>query len=300
MATRDLHLSELAKRIAFGVVAAPIALAILFIGGAPFAALLAVASALGAWELSRMARVAGYTPLSDLGCAMAGLIPLGVHARYLDILEPRLVYLAMALLVVLSVVIWARGAEGKPLGAAAITALGALYTGGLLSFGYAIRYHDYAAGGIQLGSIPLAAGGVLLGLPVILTWATDTGAYFFGRTIGGRKLIPAVSPAKTVSGAIGGVVTSVLVTWLYVTYALKPAAQLALSPSGIVIFGIVISVAAQLGDLVESLLKREAGVKDSSKLLPGHGGVMDRLDSLFFVLPTAHLLLGWLLLPAPR
>jgi phosphatidate cytidylyltransferase len=261
---------------------------------------LAVASAIGAWELYRMARVAGYTPLSDLGCAMAGLLPLAVHARYLDILEPRMAYLAMPLLVLLAVVIWARGTEGKPLGAAAITALGALYTGGLLSFGYAIRYHDYAAGGIQLGPVQLAAGGVLLGLPVVLTWATDTGAFFVGRTIGGRKLIPAVSPGKTVSGAIGGVVTSVLVTWLYVTYALKPAAQLALSPWGIVIFGVTISVAAQLGDLVESLLKREAGVKDSSKLLPGHGGVLDRLDSLFFVLPTAHLLLGWLLLPAPR
>ena len=247
-----------------------------------------------------MARVAGYTPLSDLGCAMAGLLPLAVHANYLDILEPRLAYLAMPLLVLLAAVIWARGSAGKPLGAAAVTALGVLYTGGLLSFGYAIRYHDYAAGGIQLGSIELAAGGVLLGLPVVLTWATDTGAFFVGRTIGGRKLIPAVSPGKTVSGAIGGVVTSVLVTWLYVTYALKPAAQLALSPTGIIIFGVTISVAAQLGDLVESLLKREAGVKDSSKLLPGHGGVMDRLDSLFFVLPTAHLLLGWLLLPAPR
>ena len=247
-----------------------------------------------------MARVAGYTPLSDLGCAMAGLLPLAVHARYLGILEPRMAYLAMPLLVLLAVVIWARGSEGKPLGAAAVTALGALYTGGLLSFGYAIRYHDYAAGGIQVGAFELAAGGVLLGLPVVLTWATDTGAFFVGRTIGGRKLIPAVSPGKTVSGAVGGVVTSVLVTWLYVTYALKPAAQLALSPMGIIIFGVVISVAAQLGDLVESLLKREAGVKDSSKLLPGHGGVMDRLDSLFFVLPTAHLLLGWLLLPAPR
>jgi len=81
---------------------------------------------------------------------------------------------------------------------------------------------------------------------------------------------------------------------------LKPVAQLALSPAGMLMFGVTISVAAQLGDLVESLLKREAGVKDSSKLLPGHGGVLDRLDSLFFVLPTAQLLLGWLLIPAPR
>lgn len=293
-------MSELAKRIAFGVVAAPIALAILFIGGAPLAALLAIAAAIGAWELYRMARIAGYTPLSDLGCAMAGLLPLAVHARYLDILEPRMSYLALPLLVLLSVVIWTRGTAGKPLGAAAVTALGALYTGGMLSFGYAIRYHDYAAGGVQIGGIPVAAGGVLLGLPVILTWATDIGAFFVGRTVGGRKLIPSVSPAKTVAGAIGGLVVSVLVTWLYVNYALRPAAQLALSPVGIIVFGTVISAAAQLGDLVESLLKREAGVKDSSTLLPGHGGVLDRLDSLFFVLPIAHLLLGWLLLPAPR
>jgi phosphatidate cytidylyltransferase len=95
-------------------------------------------------------------------------------------------------------------------------------------------------------------------------------------------------------------VASVVVTWMYVTLVLRPTAQLAMTLGGIVMFGLVISVAAQVGDLFESLLKREAGVKDSSSLLPGHGGVLDRLDSLFFVLPVAYLLLGWLLIPAPR
>lgn len=293
-------MSELRRRIAFGVVAAPLALAIVLAGGAALAALLAVASAIAAWEFFRMARAAGYAPFSDLGCALAGLFPLAVHARYLGFVQPRFAYLAIILILLLSVSIWGRGVAGKPLGAVATTVLGVLYTGGLLSFGYALRYHDYASGGVHIGRIPIAAGGVLLGLPLLLTWATDIGAFVVGRSVGGRKLLPAVSPGKTVSGAIGGLIASVLVTWLYMAFVLRPAAQLAMTWRGVVLFGLLISVAAQLGDLVESMLKREAGVKDSSTLLPGHGGVLDRLDSLFFVLPTANLLLGWFLLPAPR
>ena len=293
-------MSELTRRILFGVVAAPIALAIVLYGGAALAGLLAVASAIAAWELFRIARAGGHAPFGDLGAALAGLVPLAVHATYLGLLQPRYAYFVTVLLVLLALSIWTRGASGKPLGAVAVTAMGVLYTGGLLSFGYAIRYHDYAVGGAMLGPIPVAAGGVLLGLPLVLTWATDTGAFFVGRSVGGRKLIPAVSPGKTVSGAIGGVITSVLVTWLYVTFLLRPTAQLAMAPWNIILFGVIVSVAAQIGDLVESLLKREAGVKDSGGLLPGHGGVLDRLDSLFFVLPTAHLLLSWMLVPAPR
>src|SRR5205814_6987128 len=111
-----------------------------------------------------------------------------------------------------------------------------------------------------------------------------------GRTVGGRKLIPAISPGKTISGAVGGLAASVVVTWLYVAFVLRPVAQLAMTWAGVVVFGLVVSAAGQTGDLFESLLKREAGVKDSSTILPGHGGVLDRLDSLFFVLPVSYLL----------
>ena len=293
-------MNELTKRIAFGLPAAVVAVVVVFAGGAALAALLAVASALAAWEFFRIARSAGHAPLSDVGCALAGLLPLSVHAWQLNYVHPRYAYLAVVMLLLFTAAIFTRGVAGKPLGAAATTIMGVLYTGGLLSFGYAIRYHDYAAGGVQLGALPIAAGGVLLALPVLLTWATDTGAYAVGRTVGGRKLIPSVSPGKTVSGAVGGVVVSVIVTWLYVVFVLRPVAQLAMTVKGIVLFGLLISVAAQIGDIFESLLKREAGVKDSSTLLPGHGGVLDRLDSLLFVLPTAHLVLGWLLIPAPK
>jgi phosphatidate cytidylyltransferase len=161
----------------------------------------------------------------------------------------------------------------------------------MLSFGYPIRYHDYAVG-------PLA-GTALLFLPLILTWAQDTGAYAVGRTLGRRKLIPSVSPGKTVEGAVGGILVTVLVCWAYVRWVLVPVAQLGLRPADILLFAIVISVAAQVGDLAESLIKREAGVKDSSRIIPGHGGVLDRFDSLLFVLPVAHLLLGAMLIPAP-
>ena len=271
-------------------------------GGAALAGLLAIASALAAWEFYRIARAAGHTPLSDLGCAIAGLIPIAVHARYLGLVEPRLSYFAVVLTVVMSVTLWTRGAtpQAKAISAMSTTVFGALYTGALLSFAYALRYHDYAVGGVQIGPVPIAAGAIVVGLPLLLTWASDIGAFFVGRTLKGPKLMPSISPGKTKSGALGGLAASVLVAWLYVKYLLAPVSQLTIRPGGIIVFGVLISVAAQLGDLVESMLKREAGVKDSSNLLPGHGGVLDRIDSLFFVLPVAHLLLGWLLEPAPR
>jgi phosphatidate cytidylyltransferase len=209
----------------------------------------------------------------------------------------------VVLLVVCARALWMRGAHGQPMASLGVTFFGALYAGSTLSFAYVLRYHEYAMGGreIALGGwhVVLSAGGTLAALPVLLTWATDIGAYAFGRAFGRRKLMPSVSPGKTVAGAVGGLVVSIAVTYLYVRYALRPVAQLGLTPAGAVLFGAVVSVAAQVGDLFESMLKREAGVKDSSQLIPGHGGVLDRVDSLLFVLPVAYLLFGLLLVPAP-
>ena len=111
--------------------------------------------------------------------------------------------------------------------------------------------------------------------------------------------MPAVSPGKTVAGAIGGLVVAVVAASLYVPYVLRTWGHLSLTPAGIVLFGAIVSVTAQVGDLAESLLKREAGVKDTSKIIPGHGGVLDRLDSLLFVLPVSYVLLTEMLVVAP-
>ena len=107
--------------------------------------------------------------------------------------------------------------------------------------------------------------------------------------IGGRNLSPAVSPGKTVSGAVGGLVVTIVVAWAYVRWILHPYAHLALSPWGIAIFAIVVSVAAQVGDLAESLLKRDMERKDSSTWLRGLGGVLDIIDSPLVAGPVAWL-----------
>jgi phosphatidate cytidylyltransferase len=302
-------MSELAKRVLVSIVAAPLALWVVLAGGAPLAALLAIVSAVGAWEFYRIARGTGAHPLADVGIAIAGLVPLAIHASYLGLFTVRPSLVALLVLVLLGATIWLRGVEGRPLGSAASTLLGVVYTAGMLGFAYAIRYHDSVAGYDVVGakhlalgplSMRIAPGGVLLIFPLIITWASDIGAYFTGRAIGGRKLIPSVSPGKTVAGAVGGLVASMLVALLFARSVLVPAASLGFTPWGALLFGGLISVAAQVGDLFESLIKRDGGVKDSSHIIPGHGGVLDRVDSLLFVLPVAYLLLGWLPIPVLR
>ncbi|HSJ63696.1 MAG TPA: phosphatidate cytidylyltransferase [Gemmatimonadaceae bacterium] len=313
--------SELATRVLASLVLVPLVLAAGWFGDWALAALLSIASALGAWEYFRIARAAGHAPFAGAGIALAALIPLSVHARYLGlpgtaldagtafgpavapVLDPLLRALtavltlsmsgaAVILLALLAASLVRRGTTGKPLGAVAVTVTGALYTGGMLSFAYALRYHPYAVGA--------AAGAVVLLFPLIITWVTDTGAYFVGRAVGRRKLMPSVSPGKSIEGAFGGLVAAMAAAWLYERYALAPVARLAFYPGAVILFGAIVSAAGQVGDLVESLLKREAGVKDSSRIIPGHGGVLDRVDSLLFTVPVAYWLLTILrLYPVP-
>ena len=283
-------MSDLAKRIISALIAAPVALIMIYLGGLPLATFLAAVSAGCAWEFYRIAAAGGVEPLDPVGIPLAGAVPLAVYAAGIGLYRPSLVVPAVAMLIILAAVIWTRGPQRRPLGAASLTVMGILYSGGLLSFGYALREHPYAVGD--------RAGTALVAFPLVLTWASDIGAFFVGRAVGGPKLIPSVSPGKTISGALGGLATTVLVSWLYVRFALRPVALLTMTIPATILFGALISVAAQVGDLAESLLKREANVKDSSHLIPGHGGLLDRLDSLLFVLPVAYLLFGWLLLPS--
>lgn len=125
-------------------------------------------------------------------------------------------------------------------------------------------------------------------LAAFIVWATDTGAYLIGMRFGKRKLIPHVSPNKTIEGSLGGVLTALLVSFVFMIFDKSVYAPHHFFVTLILV--IIFSVFAQLGDLVESAIKRHFGVKDSGKLIPGHGGILDRLDSMIFVFPIMHLL----------
>ncbi|NHB92459.1 phosphatidate cytidylyltransferase [Photorhabdus cinerea] len=116
---------------------------------------------------------------------------------------------------------------------------------------------------------------------MLLVWGADSGAYLFGRTLGKHKMAPKVSPGKTLEGLIGGLVTAAIISWLFSKYAPVPA-----MPEKLMLCSAIVVIASVFGDLTESMFKRESGIKDSSQLIPGHGGIMDRIDSLTAAIPV--------------
>ncbi|HEX6942480.1 MAG TPA: phosphatidate cytidylyltransferase [Gemmatimonadaceae bacterium] len=274
------------------VIGIPIAVAAGYLGDLALAALLALLAGAGAWELFRFTRAQGTPALESIGIPLAALVPLGTHAVRLGWMDAPLAAAGAVFVAMTGVVLWSRSPGERPLGSVAVTAFGVLYTGATLAYAYALRHHRFV--------VEPAAGAVLLFFPIALTWVSDSGAYFAGRAFGRRKLMPTVSPGKTVAGAVGAILVSMVGAWAYNEFVLLPVSQLALAPWTALLFGAVISAVGQVGDLAESLFKREAGVKDSSSFFSAHGGVLDRLDSLYFALPVAYLILSRLLLAVPR
>lgn len=151
---------------------------------------------------------------------------------------------------------------------------------------YTVASLYIGAGFHYMAAIRNANNGLaLLCYVFVVVWTTDIAAYSFGRKLGRHKLWPVISPNKTWEGSIAGVICAVLLTTLYVY--LVPMSQSHLS---LIIASFFLSIVGQIGDLVESAYKRYYGVKDSGKILPGHGGILDRFDSMLFVLPTVALL----------
>ncbi|MEM7662978.1 MAG: phosphatidate cytidylyltransferase [Pseudomonadota bacterium] len=233
---------ELLLRLASAAVLVPIGLFAVWQGGVALMCLAAICAALMAFEWARMVE-------SKVGALIIGGT---VVANIVFLVDPR-----WALLVLVGFAASAAMVElGKDRRNSAL--LGTLYTGGMPLALQALRAHPEAGLALAMGIM-------------LMSWASDTSAYFVGRQVGGPLLAPNDSPNKTWSGAFGGAAGSALTAIGFALLISGPVLSWA-------IVGVAASVGAQFGDLFESQLKRRYGVKDTSGFLPGHGGVMDRLD----------------------
>lgn len=284
-------MSELAKRWAVALVGIPAVLALLYLGGWPLAVPVAVLAALGTLEVHRMAARAGVAPLRALGAVGAGgLVLMAAWRPTFEGFAPvALAGLAALGGLTLIGAIASRGPSDRPLAAAAVTVFGVLYAG--LPMAFVPLLHALPdAHGWSSGS--RWAGALVVALPLAATWLGDAVALYAGTAWGRGGLAPTISPNKSWVGVWGGLVGAggAAAVWFRIAGPQLPG----LPVPGLlvaILVGVVLGIGAIVGDLAESLLKRDAGVKDSGAVFPGHGGVLDRLDALIFTLPTAYLAL---------
>jgi len=273
---------NLVQRIAVAVVAIPVVVGIIWLGGWALAATLAVLGVLGAREIYAFGRRQGIEALERTGWLAAAGIPLLAYwakGSELHWAEPALYLGAIWLMFAMTLAMARRGPGGRPLTSVSVTLFGCLYASGMLAFLIAIRHGGAAA------TRPLAYVFLTL-FPLVITWVCDTVAMAVGTAVGGPRLAPILSPKKTHAGAVGGTLGGVIAALALGKFVLNRQGW-SFSPGQLLLFGLAVSIVGQIGDVAESLFKREAGLKDSSTLIPGHGGVLDRLDSLYFVIPTA-------------
>jgi phosphatidate cytidylyltransferase len=274
------------RRVTVAAIGIPAVLALVYLGGWPITLLLSLFGVVGAFEVYRLGERAGLKPLLGAGFVGAAIIPIVTYCtvsgeRVIDagwiVLGAAMWFIATA-----SFTAMRRTPEDRPLSSVAVTLFGAVYAGAMPAFLLPIRH----ATAIESA----AAATALVFMPLVVTWVCDSLAMSGGSAIGGPKLAPVLSPNKTWAGAISGSVGAVILAPLYGVLVLERfGIQIELWQ--LALFGLVISVVGQIGDLSESLFKREVGVKDSGGFFPGHGGVLDRFDSLYWVLPTSALLL---------
>ncbi len=227
-----------------------------------FGAVMVLAGALGQWEFTGMFERAGVRTFRTLGL-LGGVV---VTASFALPVSERLVFSAV-LIGVLGAGLLRREPERIAWEPVAVTLLGICYVNWLLGYTFWLRDLD--------------AGVEWILLLVSVTWLGETAAYLVGSTLGRYKLAPSISPRKTVEGAVAQLVVSVLAA-----LGARAAFFAGLSLESAIVVGLLLGVAGQIGDLVESAIKRSAGTKDTGRLIPGHGGMLDRIDSLLVNTPV--------------
>lgn len=259
-------------RLAVILVGVPCLYAITLRGDVFFLLLVDLIILLGLSEFFRLMAAKGYRPSRLLGYLCAIAVSLHVFRG-----GPALTLLVTAILLLIMIREIFRPQVEEALSNIAVTVFGIMYVGWLGS--HFVMLRELPA---NLGLDP-ALGARLVFFAALVIWACDTVAYVVGILVGGRKLAPKISPAKTWSGAFGGLLGGALAGWICAQTFLP-----IITPLAGALLGLLSALLGQLGDLVESLLKRDAGLKDSARLLPGHGGVLDRVDSLLFSVPVLY------------
>jgi phosphatidate cytidylyltransferase len=264
------------KRILTALFLAPPFLYVLWYGEIYIACLCSLIAGVGAYELVAMANKEKSYCRQWLAIPWAALIPLCAFKWGFANIGYTLI-IPFFLLIVPAII---RGDFKKEADSVAYTLLAVIYCGFMVSFMVLLRTE-----------VPL--GQYLILMLILMIWMQDTGAYFFGTAFGKHKLTK-LSPKKSWEGSVAGLTASVVTGWAFISYT-----PLSFSiDKGFIIVGLIlVALAGQLGDLFESLLKRDCGVKDSGSLIPGHGGVLDRFDSLIMAAPVLYFFCQVIALP---
>jgi phosphatidate cytidylyltransferase len=259
------------QRIVTGVIGGATFIIFLYYGGMLFASLISFLAIIGFFELIRMSKIKFLSLPTITGFVAIGLIMLpsfeGVPKDISLIVSFERILISVVLLLFLFIV---TSKNRFTIEQAGMIVIGLIYIG----VGFYYFVDTRSSHGFNMVIFILA-----------LIWTTDSGAYFTGKFLGRTKLWPAISPNKTIEGSLGGIVMAVAAALIF-----QLMAPLFESVTTAIIIAIIVSIVGQLGDLVESGIKRHFDVKDSGALLPGHGGVLDRFDSLLFVFPALYLL----------
>lgn len=251
------------QRIITGIVAAALFIPIVLIGKLPFFLMTIALASIGLYELLRMKGIKLFSSPSILIYCALWILLVPQQLFYVSKMQW---VLGIALLVLSYTVLSKNKFDFDDVGFLFISVI---YVGGGFYYFLQARQHGIEA----------------IFYVLFIIWATDSGAYFFGRAFGKNKLWPEISPNKTIEGSLGGILCAVIVAVVYYFFVSFDVTLITL-----IIITILASIFGQMGDLVQSAFKRHYGVKDSGYILPGHGGILDRFDSILFVLPILSIL----------
>jgi phosphatidate cytidylyltransferase len=265
--------------VASGVLFVPLLILLARAGGLAFLGFVVLQTFVGLVEFYRMMRAKGHRPVAWLGQASAFAVLVLAYRPH----TPNAAFLLTAALMLVLALALRHPERKRIVEGLSVTAFGVLYVGWLSAHFVLLRELPWRAG------LGYADGAWLVLYAFLVTWSCDVGAYFVGRTFGRTRPWAAISPRKTVEGSVGGFVFAILGAWIGGRVFMHSATGVPwLRPWDVLAIGALVGVCGQVGDLVESLLKRDAESGDSSDLIPGHGGVLDRFDSLYFGAPIVY------------